>query len=171
VLAAPAATMLTNVRRFIGYLGRRSSWLFMKVLLCVKVGVGYWKSSSRLFGNCRENSGNNGECSQHRHRSLRRDGFSSEPFPVSMFRTKRRVVTRHRAIVTPPSAPAAEAFEAVEWPGSLTALRQIMIPRPDVENNEVRSMGREPNAHFHRVRARTVPLLAGPRPAEQEPVT
>src|SRR5580658_7265054 len=30
VLAAPAATMLTNARRFIGYLGRRSSWLFME---------------------------------------------------------------------------------------------------------------------------------------------
>src|ERR1700739_4613732 len=37
VLAAPAATMLTNARRFIGYLGRRSSWLFMEVLLCVKL--------------------------------------------------------------------------------------------------------------------------------------
>src|ERR1700757_3736835 len=37
VLAAPAATMFTNVRRFIGYLGRRSSWLFMEVLLCVKL--------------------------------------------------------------------------------------------------------------------------------------
>src|SRR4029077_16372009 len=36
VLAAPAATMFTNVRRFIGYLGRRSSWLFMEVLLCVR---------------------------------------------------------------------------------------------------------------------------------------
>src|SRR6202011_5123719 len=35
VLAAPAATMFTNVRRFIGYLGRRSSWLVMEVLLCV----------------------------------------------------------------------------------------------------------------------------------------
>src|ERR1700756_1495894 len=37
VLAAPTATMLTNARRFIGYLGRRSSWLFMEVLLCVKL--------------------------------------------------------------------------------------------------------------------------------------
>src|SRR3984893_6163483 len=37
VLAAPAATMFTNVRRFIGYLGRRSSWLFMEVLLCVRL--------------------------------------------------------------------------------------------------------------------------------------
>src|ERR1700730_6578760 len=36
VLAAPAATMLTNARRFIGHLGRRS-WLFMEVLLCVKL--------------------------------------------------------------------------------------------------------------------------------------
>src|SRR5580658_1711398 len=42
VLAAPAAIMLTNARRFIEYLGRRSSWLFMKVLLLRKVGVGYW---------------------------------------------------------------------------------------------------------------------------------
>src|SRR5580692_4579573 len=38
VLAAPAATMLTNARRFIGYLGRRSSWLLMEVLLLRKVG-------------------------------------------------------------------------------------------------------------------------------------
>src|SRR5260221_5924495 len=37
VLAAPAATMFTNVRRFIGYLGRRSSWLFMEGLLCVRL--------------------------------------------------------------------------------------------------------------------------------------
>src|SRR5260370_2673375 len=37
VLAAPAATMFTNVRRFIGYLGRRSACLFMEVLLCVKL--------------------------------------------------------------------------------------------------------------------------------------
>jgi hypothetical protein len=29
--------MPTNARRFIGYLGRRSSWLFMEVLLCVKL--------------------------------------------------------------------------------------------------------------------------------------
>src|SRR6201987_1435433 len=48
VLAAPAATMPTKARRFIGYLGRRSSWLLMEVLLCGKlelatgrVGVGY----------------------------------------------------------------------------------------------------------------------------------
>src|SRR5271154_3349559 len=48
VLAAPAATMLTKERRSIGCLCRRSSWLFMEVLLCVKlelatarVGVGY----------------------------------------------------------------------------------------------------------------------------------
>src|SRR5271168_4981535 len=37
VLAAPAATMFTNERRFIGYLCRRSSWLFMEVFLCVKL--------------------------------------------------------------------------------------------------------------------------------------
>src|ERR1700751_5356589 len=37
VLAAPAATMPTNARRFIGYFGRRSSWLFMEVLLSVKL--------------------------------------------------------------------------------------------------------------------------------------
>src|SRR3981189_3549824 len=37
VLAAPAATMLTNLRRSIGYLGRRSSWLVMEVLLCVQL--------------------------------------------------------------------------------------------------------------------------------------
>src|SRR6202044_2408492 len=37
VLAAPAATMLTNVRRSIGYPCRTSSWLFMEVLLCVKL--------------------------------------------------------------------------------------------------------------------------------------
>src|SRR6202045_1493897 len=37
VLAAPVATMLTKVRRSIGYLGRRSSWLFMEVLLCVRL--------------------------------------------------------------------------------------------------------------------------------------
>src|ERR1700730_6033161 len=37
VLAAPAAIMLTNVRRSIGYLGRRSSWLVMEVLLCVQL--------------------------------------------------------------------------------------------------------------------------------------
>src|ERR1700720_4838411 len=30
VLAAPAVTMLTNARRFIGYLGRRSSWLLIE---------------------------------------------------------------------------------------------------------------------------------------------
>src|SRR6201988_4480868 len=36
-LAAPAATMLTNARRFIGYLGRRSSWLFMEGFLCLKL--------------------------------------------------------------------------------------------------------------------------------------
>src|SRR5258705_6330508 len=46
VLAAPAATMLTNVRRFIGYLCRRSSWLFMEVLLFVKLEFGYWDSLS-----------------------------------------------------------------------------------------------------------------------------
>src|SRR5439155_6881557 len=32
VLVAPAATMLTNVRRFIGYLCRGSSWLFEDAL-------------------------------------------------------------------------------------------------------------------------------------------
>src|SRR3979490_2583621 len=37
VLAAPAATMLTKVRRSIGYLGRRSSWLVMEVLHCVQL--------------------------------------------------------------------------------------------------------------------------------------
>src|ERR1700689_5124547 len=37
VLAAPAATMLTKVRRSIRRLCRRSSWLFMKVLLCLKL--------------------------------------------------------------------------------------------------------------------------------------
>src|SRR6202011_737574 len=37
VLAAPAATMLTKVRRSIGYLGRRSSWLVMEVLLRVRL--------------------------------------------------------------------------------------------------------------------------------------
>src|SRR6202043_449159 len=37
VLAAPPAIMFTNVRRFIGYLGRGSSWLFMEVLLCVRL--------------------------------------------------------------------------------------------------------------------------------------
>src|SRR5258705_4138561 len=37
VPAAPAATMFTKVRRFIGYLCLRSSWLFMEVLLCVKL--------------------------------------------------------------------------------------------------------------------------------------
>src|SRR5712671_5831159 len=39
VLAAPAATMLTKVRRSIGYLSRRSSWLVMEVLLCVQLGL------------------------------------------------------------------------------------------------------------------------------------
>src|SRR5258707_10339463 len=36
-LAAPAATMFTNVHRFIGYLCRRSSWLVMEGLLCVRL--------------------------------------------------------------------------------------------------------------------------------------
>src|SRR5580704_6977715 len=40
VPAAPAPTMLTKVRRSIGYLGRRSSWLVMEVLLCVKLRPG-----------------------------------------------------------------------------------------------------------------------------------
>src|SRR3981081_3913436 len=39
LLAAATATMLTKVRRSIGYLGRRSSWLFMEVLLCVRLGL------------------------------------------------------------------------------------------------------------------------------------
>src|SRR5260370_24336344 len=42
-LAVAAATLLTNVHRFIGYLCRRSSWLFMKVLFCVKLELATWK--------------------------------------------------------------------------------------------------------------------------------
>jgi hypothetical protein len=29
------ATMLTNARRFIGYFGGRSAWLFMEISFCV----------------------------------------------------------------------------------------------------------------------------------------
>src|SRR4029077_8839203 len=49
VLAAPAATMFTNVRRFIGYLGRRSSWLFMEGLLFVKLELATGSISVRAW--------------------------------------------------------------------------------------------------------------------------
>ena len=42
---SPAATMLTNVRRFIGYLGRRSSWLFMEGFPLPEIDVSHFKSS------------------------------------------------------------------------------------------------------------------------------
>src|ERR1700758_2175422 len=45
VLAAPAATMLTNARRFIGYLGRRSSWLFMEGFPLPEIEVSHVKGS------------------------------------------------------------------------------------------------------------------------------
>src|SRR5258705_11624410 len=45
VLAAPAATMLTNARRFIGFLGRRSSWLFMEGFPLPEIEVSHFKGS------------------------------------------------------------------------------------------------------------------------------
>src|SRR6202790_2045979 len=51
VLAALAATMLTNARRFIGYLDRRSSWLLMEVLLCVKLEL----ATGRVYVGCLKN--------------------------------------------------------------------------------------------------------------------
>src|ERR1700716_3483239 len=84
VLAAPAATMLTNARRFIGYLGRRSSWLLMEVLLCVKLELATGEFTLATWKICRSNAGNNAQRSQLRHRSLR-ESFSPEPLPAFIF--------------------------------------------------------------------------------------
>src|SRR5580704_17368700 len=54
VLAATAATMLTNVRRSIEFLCRRSSWLSMEVLLCVMLEISLYANCldiSKLFTN------------------------------------------------------------------------------------------------------------------------
>src|SRR5580692_10030745 len=48
VLAAPAATMLAKARRFIGYLGRRSCWLFMEGFPLPEIEVSHFKSSNWL---------------------------------------------------------------------------------------------------------------------------
>src|SRR5271170_648509 len=49
MLAAPAAAMVTNVRRSSAYLCRKSSWVFMELLLCVKLELAAGESLSWLL--------------------------------------------------------------------------------------------------------------------------